>query len=864
MKSRIELLAPAGNREALHAAVENGADAVYVGGKLFSARAQADNFDIDALKEELSYAHARDVNIYLTMNTLVSDEEMEQALMFVSEARNAGIDGVIVQDIGLASVLRHVMPDLPLHASTQMTIYNQAGVHALEAMGFSRAILARELTLEEISEIAHNTRLEIEVFVHGALCVCYSGQCLMSSMIGGRSGNRGKCAQPCRLPYRLSGADVGKKAQKGNNAGYLLSPKDMCTLDYIDEIVASGVRSLKIEGRMKSPEYVATVVRIYRKYLDMVMEKTNGGELTSLKIDEKDRRDLLQIYNRGGFSGGYMKGKTGADMMSFLKPNNSGIFLGKVSTYDSRSQTIKTKLEDRLSAGDGIEIWSGSSDSPGGIVTSIKKGNLKLNTAKAGDLVEIGHFKGKIAPGMGIYKTMDIVLNKSARESFSGKNIRRISVKGQAALKAGHPLMLTVDDDKGHTASAVGTIVPEIAVNRALTQERLSDQLCKTGSTPFAFSDLQIDIDGGLSLPVSEINQVRRQALDRLLWLREERKKGLCTDESIQRQIKEVLKHPELVWEKEELPLRKKQPLKSGILNSSPDISLYFYKWNPSFDYVDLGADRVYLPLAAVERSEFESTVKALKAERVQVYGWIPPITRGNYEGLIERFIQKLDALGSSMLDGILVGNIGTAERLKGRGLHLSGDISMNLFNSMSVWKMSEIGLESLTLSVELTLSQVVDISKKLMADNGSRPALETAVYGRLPLMISEYCPVGCTEGGYTSSAKCSGCCSKGDSALQDRLGFEFPVICDRLDCRSTILNSNLLFIPDDVGSLKKAGVDIFRMYIWDEDFQTTKGLVGLFKAAASGNTGKVASYDRLVERIKALGFTKGHYHRGV
>ena len=858
MKRRIELLAPAGNSESLHAAVENGADAVYVGGKLFSARAQADNFDIDMLKEELRYAHARDVDIYLTMNTLVSDEEMEQALIFASDAHKAGLDGIIVQDIGLAAALHSIMPNLPLHASTQMTIYDQAGINALEAMGFSRVIPARELTLEEISEIAHNSKLEIEVFVHGALCVCYSGQCLMSSMIGGRSGNRGKCAQPCRLPYRMAGAITDQNAQKERNPSYLLSPKDMCTLDFIDEIAASGVHSLKIEGRMKSPEYVATVVRIYRKYLDMAMKKIISGndtdsEATGLKIDEKDRHDLLQIYNRGGFSRGYMKGKTGADMMSFLKPNNSGIYLGKVAAYDSPSHTIKIELEDRLSTGDGVEIWSGGSDSPGGIITLIKKGNLKLNTASPGDLVEIGHFRGKITPGMGIYKTMDGQLSKSARESYSGRNLKRIEIQGRAILKAGYPLTLAVDDHKGHVAQAAGTIVAETAVNRPLTKERMREQLCKTGSTPFTFKRMQIDIDEGLSLPVSEINNVRRQALESLVRLREERHDRIEHDESIRERIKEVLK-----------PARLGNSRAGVSVQKGPAISLYFYRWVPGFDYENLGADRVYLPFAAVDMSGFQSSTKALKEEGIEVYGWIPSITRGNYEGLMDRYINKLKVPEDSTFDGILVGNIGSAEKLKGKGIPISGDISMNLFNSMSVRKMSELGLEGLALSVELTLSQITELSKGLKAGNEVSPALETAVYGRLPLMISECCPVGSTVGGYSASSKCSGSCSKGDAVLEDRLGFEFPLMCDRLDCRSTILNSNVLFVPDDATSLREAGVDILRIYVWDEDPKTVKELVDLFKAAACGDIEKTASYSGLIERIKASGFTKGHYHRGV
>lgn len=295
---KLELLAPCGDWEAFMAAVENGADAVYVGGKLFNARQYASNFDEEKIKEVIHYAHVRDVNVYQTMNILISDSEMREALKALERSYLAGIDGVIVQDIGLASLIRKLYPDLALHASTQMTVYNLQGVKLLEELGFKRVVLARELSLEEIQYITENTSLEVEVFVHGALCVCYSGQCLMSSIIGGRSGNRGKCAQPCRLPYQL--LEVGEGSglpQRKANRGYFMSPKDLCSVDILDKIIKSGVKSLKIEGRMKSAEYVATVVRIYRKYLDRLFESTDSR---NEGIVEKDMKDLLQIFNRGG------------------------------------------------------------------------------------------------------------------------------------------------------------------------------------------------------------------------------------------------------------------------------------------------------------------------------------------------------------------------------------------------------------------------------------------------------------------------------------------------------------------------------------------------------------------------------------
>ncbi len=878
MKKQIELLAPAGSREALHAAVENGADAVYLGGKLFNARQQADNFDIDVLREELKYSHARGVSIYLTMNTLISDYEMEQALRFAVQARSAGIDGIIVQDLGLAAALRHIMPDMPLHASTQMTVYDIAGARVLEEMGLKRVVLARELTLEEVSEIARHTSLEVEAFIHGALCVCYSGQCLMSSMIGGRSGNRGKCAQPCRLPYQLVGPCQGST----QNTRYLLSPKDICSLDFIGDILSSGISSLKIEGRMKSPEYVATVVRIYRRYINLAMERINRGEPGQPEIDAADRRDLLQIFNRGGFSKGYMKGKTGADMMSCEKPNNSGIYLGKTQAYDNRSQMISIRLEDSLSIGDGVEVWTGSSDSPGGTAAAIRKGKQELKSAGKGDLVQIGPIRGRIAPGDGVYKTTDIGLNRIARESFSGRNTRRIEITGQVSLREGNPLMLNVEDQSGHSAAAAGTVLAEKAVNRPLMPERLEEQLHKTGGTPFVFGRLEVDMEGGLSIPVSEINEVRRQALDRLLEARADRYAGGRSDAGISGRLEEALRQPDLVLQQSEQVLQqsgsaerqgyiRREPTKAD----RPEISVYFYRWDRNTNLSGLGADRVYLPFAALEKPGFSDVVSSLRTEGSRVFGWLPSITRGNYEELIKRFLEKLNKAGKtgrtgesgrsgvsedSGFDGILAGNIGTFTGFADSGLRLAGDISMNLFNALSVRKASKLGLESTALSLEMTLQQIRELSSSLL----SRPALEAAVYGRLPLMISEYCPVGCTAGGYKASSKCSGCCREGEYLLKDRRGIEFPVLCDRVDCRSTILNSAVLFVPDGINSLRKAGIDIFRLYILDERPEDIKELVQLFRAAATGDSREIAAHGSLVERIRAGGFTKGHYYRGV
>ena len=315
----VELLSPVGDFECLKAAVQNGANSVYFGADIFSARAFATNFDDEALEKVIEYAKIRGVKTNLTLNTLIKNNELESALNLAKKAYKFGIDAIIVQDLGLAMKLIKTFPDLPIHASTQMTVHNLNGALKLQDLGFKRIVLSRELSVNDIDFICKNTDVEIETFIHGALCISYSGQCLFSSMIGGRSGNRGKCAGPCRLPFELLEND------KKINSGYLLSTRDLCGLDYIPKLIESGVKCFKIEGRMKNPEYVATVTRIYRKYIDLAYSNEE------YIIDENDRKELLQVFNRGMSSSGHLSNSGNKDLVYKEKPNNMGLYLGKIT-----------------------------------------------------------------------------------------------------------------------------------------------------------------------------------------------------------------------------------------------------------------------------------------------------------------------------------------------------------------------------------------------------------------------------------------------------------------------------------------------------------------------------------------------------
>ena len=336
----VELLAPAGNFDALKAAVNAGADAIYLAGENFGARAYAQNFSRENLADAVKFSHLRDVKIHVTANTILSDDELENFADYIKFLKKIHVDAILVQDLGAAKIIRTVAPEIPLHASTQMTIHNLEGVKFLEKIGFSRVVLSRELSLAEIEKISKNSSIETEIFIHGAICVCYSGQCLMSSMIGGRSGNRGRCAQPCRLPYKLVDAN-GKNFLENSAGEYILSPKDFNTLEILPKILQTGVNSLKIEGRMKRPEYVATVVKVYRDAIDGV-------------ISTDSQKKLAQIFNRD-FTTAYLEKNPGKNFISDKRPNNRGVLVGRVTKIAENKITLKTS--EKISVGDQIEIW---------------------------------------------------------------------------------------------------------------------------------------------------------------------------------------------------------------------------------------------------------------------------------------------------------------------------------------------------------------------------------------------------------------------------------------------------------------------------------------------------------------------------
>ena len=790
-----ELLSPAGGMDQLKAAVENGADAVYMGGRLFNARQNAVNFDDDEMRRAIEYAHVRGVNIYITMNTLVSESEMQQALDAAGQVYLAGADALIVQDLGLASALRQCVPDLPLHLSTQGTVYSAEGIRALAPLGFARTILARELTIAEITETAKASPIPVEVFAHGALCLCYSGQCLMSSLIGGRSGNRGRCAQPCRLPYQL-----------GNAKGYLLSPKDLCTIELLPELAKAGVASLKIEGRMKSPEYVAVVTGIYRKYLDRLAE---GGQT---HVEREDQLELLQAFNRGGFSTGYLKGRLGRGLISRERPKHWGVPVGKALSAGKPGGVVEVQLTAPVSMGDGVEFANATM--PGGIVTMIRVGGREEKSAGTGR-AEIGSIKGSIRPGDPLYKTSDKAQLLRAAATYTGKPTRRIALHGKLTARVGEPLRFEVWDGEGHLERTNSESPAEEARTLPLTTETAREQLAKTGDMPYAFAQIDVELDGRASVRLSELNGLRRTALERLEQAR-------------------ATRYPERESPAIALPpMARPSPVQAGL-------SLFFWQWREEYTEVLPLADRVYVPFVPLAQGRFADL-----AGQVKLMPWLPPVTNGRLDGLIAASAGKLAGLGAQ---GVLVGNMAHLEMLKECGLPIYAGASMNAFNSLSLQVVASLGLKGVTLSHELTMEQIA-----ALPDAGIEK--EAAVYGRLPLMFSAHCSVGAELAGQEGGKPCGLCIKGGRHELIDRIGARFPVVCDPLDCRSVTLNGDRLAVPNLARRLSQAGVSMLRLSIDDESPEDMRRLVALFRAALAGES---------VEELKGQGYTKGHYFRGV
>jgi Collagenase and related proteases len=825
--NKIELLAPAGNMDSLTAAVESGADAVYIGGKGFSARQYAGNFDDDEMVRAIDYCHIRGVKVYVTVNILLKDRELYGLPKVVRDLYSAGADALIIQDLGAGELIKNILPDFELHASTQMTAHNLEAVNLLYEMGYKRVVLSRELSLREIEHICSNTKAEIEVFTHGALCICYSGQCLMSSMIGGRSGNRGRCAQPCRQKYELY------SGEKSVDEGYLLSPKDLNTIDLIDHLYKSGVKSLKIEGRMKSPEYVACVTSVYRKAVDSLMSADNPI------VTDEDRENLLKVFNRGGFTTAHLLEKGRSGMMSFERPKNWGIYIGDITKVYPKRGKIETFLKSSLSVGDGIEIWLNGGENIGYYINSIISNGESKDMGYPNDKILID-FKGG-AVGDRIYKTFDKKLNKSLGNMYkSAGPIKKIPLKCHAAIKKNRPVELNLYDYDGNIAEVKGS-VPEVAERVDINEDKLIEQLSKLGGTPFYVEEISVDLDSGLSVPLSRINQLRREAVDKIINDRVEKSKpGAVSSEA------ELQSRVNVLISNKALQKNKKIKINVGVRN-----------FQQTAGAVNGGANTILLGGDAFrgQGMDFNKAIKLCRENGVSVYMSSFRIIKGEFRriaGLLQEGIH-------SGAEGVYVQNMGILNMVKQKGIPFAAGYHMNVFNYVSAKLLADLGCSFISVSPELTLKEIKDIAPYI--EN-----CEALCYGRIEMMVSEYCPIGregkhCT-GGKETAVPCRG----QDFYLRDRMGMEFPVKTD-MYCRSHIFNSKVLSMLESIGDIIDSGVNILHLEMLNETQNDTERIVKAFKDGAAsvieGGNMDSNTID-VIETIKNMGYTKGHYYRGV
>lgn len=825
----MELLAPAGNWQALVAAIENGANAVYLGGPVFNARHSAENFTTGMIKQAVEYAHLRKVKVYVTVNTLLHTHELDTVLDYVFELYSSDIDAIIVQDLGLLSLLRDLLPDLTIHASTQMTVHNVAGVNLLEQQGVKRVVLARELSLQEIDHISKNTSAELELFVHGALCYSYSGQCLFSSLVGGRSGNRGRCAQPCRLPYTLYSERGGKQPVEGK---YLLSPSDQTLIDYLPALHESGVYSLKIEGRMKRPEYVAIITRSYRQMLDHLLDGDGKPDTEALK------REMAGIFNRD-FSPGYLDSRV-LKRLSRQRPDNRGVTIGRVISQNPDGRTA-ISLQETLSKGDGVKIWVSHGKSPAFLVERMEVNGRQVNSAAAGETV-ILWVDQKVAPHDLVFKTHDENLIDSARASFENVKYPVVPVDIEVFLNRGERLRAVYRTADGYEAVAATVSLAEPAQQKPLDENSLAEKLGRLGNTPYELRHLTLRSEDSLIVPFSELNQVRRDAVSQLNELLVIKNSRQVKAEGIYAQKKDGLA----------AALRKKSKSKYNRTQLRVMVSSI----SAAEQALAAGADRIYLALEGqgTHKRPNADAIKLLSQQAIhQGCELVPALPRIRKPG--DRF-DYTKLVRESASSQVMVGDLGAIHWCQTNGLDFWADYSLNILNPMSLEQLKKWGAQGVCVSPELNMNQLREFP--------DLSAVELLVYGEIVLMVSQTCALYET---LEDNPKCSHWCRREQYYIQDEKGYRFPVQGDA-DCRFYVYNSRTLSMLDDLPKLTALAPQALRLEMRRASPQQVGQVVAIFREAlqniAAEHSESNESLKAQLELHSPSPFTKCHYYRGV
>jgi U32 family peptidase len=827
-----ELLAPAGNWDCAKAAVENGADAIYFGLEQFNARMRADNFTLADLPQLMAWLHQRGVKGYVTLNTLIFTAELAEVEAYLRSIITAGVDAAIVQDIGLCRLIRHLSADFPIHGSTQMTVTSAAGVEFARNLGCNLVVLARECSIKEIEKIqshlhrpehASTTALPLEVFVHGALCVAYSGQCLTSEALGGRSANRGECAQACRMPYDL--VVDGQELDLGQRR-YLLSPQDLAGLAVLPELVKTGVVSLKIEGRLKTPEYVASITQIYRQALDRL-----GGEEGLSPISPSDQYRMEMAFSRG-LSTGWLQGIDNQTLVHAEFGKKRGVYLGQVvrviNGRDPQVLLDPETAEIPLKPGDGVVFDNGHPDKSevGGRLYGVsQQGQQTLLTFGRHDMD-----LRRVRPGDRLWKTSDPALSQQIRQTFHQEQPQyqrpiTLTVLGQV----GEPLTLIAQAQTGQMVQAASAIPLTAAEQQGLTSERLQAQLARLGNTPFCLGQFHNHLQGEVWLPVSELNRLRRQVVEELELLLAQPLPWQLQADTTYRELLPVLPQPQ------PNPGRahQNQPELVVLVRSLEQFTAVLSSSIISTIYCEFEDPRAYRQAVQQARQSGTTTQVWLAPPRIYKPG--------------ENYI--LEQVQAAQADGILVRNYDHLQFFQ--GLPQRGDFSFNVANPLTVAHLKALGLERLTASYDLNASQLADLLRATPPD-----WLEITIHQHMPMFHMEHC-VFCA---FLSEGKdfrdCGRPCESYEVKLRDRAGVEHVLRADA-GCRNTVFNGTAQTGAEYVQQLLQLGVRHLRLEFVDETVPQIQDTIQCYQQLLLGQITGAQLWRRLSLQSQ-LGVTRG------
>lgn len=781
----MELLAPCGSPDHLEEAIRSGADACYFGPSRFSARAHAQNFTLDEIRHGVVYAHQAGVSMHAAINTLVYNDELMVLTDLAAALGEIGVDACIVQDLGVAKMLRQGFPHMPLHASTQTLCRHPHALKVLKSLGFQRAVLARETPLDELQDFKAQD-MEIEVFVHGAQCVSYSGACYFSAFHGGRSGNRGDCAQPCRMPYSLS--TDGKPFLQG----HLLSSKDMDVLELIPQLMAFGVDAIKIEGRMKSLAYLAVTCRSYRLAIDAV---TNGIPMNSKDIALL-KKDMASVFSRGGsFSQGYMRGVPGRENMYIKNPKNMGVSSGHVK--ETNDHGFLLSATDPLSLGDGFALYNKNHDliASGYIHEMLTVCGKKVKVLEAGEEAWITT-KGSALGGCVFYRTFHKALEKSLSQGPKRHEDNKRALAFYLEAHVGEPMTLTLMDDIFQTVSVSSQYLVESALKVETSPAAIEKQLSRLGDTPYRMEGFYPSLDSNIFIPTSFLNDLRRQAVASYqAAYGPESKEAVTTSVPASESKERVLAMldripPQVTYPKETL------------------ISIDVSRYDQALAAMDVGCHSLMLNLTPYRRHplfhdrDLKDIVK--RAHRLNIdlgVTWSPIVDKRAYSAYVFT-LERAEKLGIDLLG---VKNLSYLPPAKERGFRLQAEPHLNITNDAAISSLVDLGFEGVLLSMEMTPQEMGALSYK------GNIALGGHIFGDFPLMVSAYCPPGSLIGGKHTGSPCSGPCLANAYALSSPTGQSYPIVHDGF-CRTEIYDERLRDGLPYLDLLHEANLDFWRL----------------------------------------------------